>query len=75
MPESRWAGSGAGRLMTTRMEERRELFAGALEMMVLETRKRQPVHGYALEQPIKRGSDQLPQVEEGSLSAAARRPP
>jgi PadR family transcriptional regulator, regulatory protein PadR len=47
--------------------EQRDLFPGALEMMVLRTLKRQPLHGYALAQHIKRTSDDLLQIEEGSL--------
>ena len=34
--------------------EQRDLFPGALEMMILRTLKRQPLHGYALAQHIKR---------------------
>ena len=34
--------------------EERDLFRGALEMMILRTLKRQPLHGYALAQHIKR---------------------
>ena len=34
--------------------EQRDLFPGALEMMILRTLKRQPLHGYALAQYIKR---------------------
>lgn len=42
-------------------------------MMVLRTLKRQPLHGYALAQHIKRGSDDLLQIEEGSLYPALQR--
>jgi PadR family transcriptional regulator PadR len=52
---------------------RRDLFPGALEMMVLRTLKRQPLHGYALAQHIKRASDDLLQIEEGSLYPALQR--
>lgn len=51
----------------------RDLFPGALEMMVLRTLKRQPLHGYALVQHIKRTSDELLQIEEGSLYPALQR--
>src|SRR5260370_3745915 len=47
--------------------EQRDLFPGALEMMILQTLKRQPLHGYALAQHIKRASNALLLVEEGSL--------
>lgn len=51
----------------------RDLFPGALEMMILRTLKRQPMHGYALVQQIKRTSDDLLQIEEGSLYPALQR--
>jgi len=51
----------------------RSLFPGALEMMILQTVRRQPLHGYALAQHIKRHSDDLLQVEEGSLYPALQR--
>ena len=53
--------------------EQRDLFPGALEMMILRTLKRQPLHGYALAQHIKRTSDDLLQIEEGSLYPALQR--
>lgn len=51
----------------------RDLFPGALEMMVLRTLERQPMHGYALVQQIKRTSDDMLQIEEGSLYPALQR--
>ena len=51
----------------------RSLFPGALEMMVLQMLRREPLHGYALAQAIKRNSDDLLQVEEGSLYPALQR--
>lgn len=51
----------------------RDLFPGALEMMVLRTLKRQPMHGYALVQQIKRSSNDVLQIEEGSLYPALQR--
>lgn len=53
--------------------EDRDLFPGALEMMILQTLRRGPMHGYALAQLIKRTSDELLQVEEGSLYPALQR--
>jgi PadR family transcriptional regulator len=53
--------------------EQRDLFPGALEMMILRTLKRQPMHGYALVQHIKRTSNDLLQIEEGSLYPALQR--
>ena len=51
----------------------RDLFPGALEMMVLQTLERQPMHGYALVQHIQQRSQDLLQVEEGSLYPALQR--
>jgi PadR family transcriptional regulator PadR len=53
--------------------EQRDLFPGALEMMILRTLKRQPLHGYALAKHIKRVSNDLLQIEEGSLYPALQR--
>jgi len=56
------------------MESRkRDLFPGALEMMILKSLMRQPEHGYALVQHIKRTSNHLLRVEEGSLYPALQR--
>lgn len=52
---------------------RKDLFPGALELMVLQTLERQPLHGYALAQHIKRTSNDLLHVEEGSLYPALQR--
>ena len=54
-------------------ENRKDLFPGALEMMVLRTLQRAPLHGYALAQQIKRSSKDLLQIEEGSLYPALQR--
>src|SRR5204862_3790600 len=51
----------------------RDLFPGALEMMILRTLKRHTLHGYALAQHIKRTSNDLLQIEEGSLYPALQR--
>jgi transcriptional regulator len=51
----------------------RDLFPGALEMMVLQILRRGPLHGYALAQHIKQSSGELLQVEEGSLYPALQR--
>ena len=56
-----------------RAKSERDLFPGALEMMILRTLKRQPLHGYALAQYIQRTSQDLLQVEEGSLYPALHR--
>jgi PadR family transcriptional regulator, regulatory protein PadR len=56
-----------------RSSHQRDLFPGALEMMVLRSLSRQPMHGYALVQHIKERSNELLQVEEGSLYPALQR--
>ena len=42
-------------------------------MMILQSLRRAPMHGYALAQLIKRNSDDLLQIEEGSLYPALQR--
>jgi PadR family transcriptional regulator, regulatory protein PadR len=51
----------------------RDLFPGALEMMILQCLKRSPLHGYALARHIKQSSDDLLRIEEGSLYPALQR--
>ncbi len=53
--------------------DRKDLFPGALEMMVLQILQQQPMHGYALVQQIQRRSKDLLQIEEGSLYPALQR--
>jgi len=55
------------------MDDSRGLFPGALEMMILETLRRGPLHGYAIAQSIKQSSQDLLRVEEGSLYPALQR--
>jgi PadR family transcriptional regulator PadR len=54
-------------------DDRRDLFPGALEMMILHTLRRTPLHGYALAQHLKQASDELLRIEEGSLYPALQR--
>src|ERR1700743_3355692 len=60
-------------LMGNKENTSRDLFPGALEMMILESLRRQPAHGYALVQHIQQRSNNLLQVEEGSLYPALQR--
>ena len=53
--------------------QRRDLFPGALEMMILQSLRVRPMHGYALVRHIQRVSDDLLQIEEGSLYPALQR--
>jgi transcriptional regulator len=59
--------------MTTSHDDRHDLFPGALEMMILQTLRLGPLHGYALAQAIRRQSEDLVHVEEGSLYPALQR--
>lgn len=51
----------------------RDLFPGALEMMVLRLVQQEPLHGYALVQRIQQVSKDMLRVEEGSLYPALQR--
>jgi PadR family transcriptional regulator, regulatory protein PadR len=55
------------------MNERRELLPGTLEMLILQTLRRGPQHGYAIAGHIRRVSEDVLQVEEGSLYPALQR--
>src|SRR5262245_60337227 len=55
------------------MSKPRDLFPGALEMMVLRLLQHERLHGYALVQRIRQVSKDLLQVEEGSLYPALQR--
>jgi PadR family transcriptional regulator len=49
------------------------LLPGTLEMLILRTLSRGPLHGYAIAQSIHQVSHDLLQVEEGSLYPALQR--
>jgi PadR family transcriptional regulator PadR len=51
----------------------RGLFPGALEIMILESLRRQSAHGYAVVQHIQQRSNNLLQVEEGSVYPVLQR--
>jgi PadR family transcriptional regulator, regulatory protein PadR len=57
----------------SKKQEHRDLFAGALELMVLHSLRVKPMHGYALVKHIKAVSDEMLKVEEGSLYPALQR--
>ena len=50
-----------------------DLLPGTLEMLILVTLRREPLHGYAIAQRIQQNSDDLLRVEEGSLYPALQR--
>ncbi len=56
-----------------RNSEHRDLFPGALEIMILQSLRLKPMHGYALVKHIQQVSNDLLQVEEGSLYPALQR--
>jgi len=53
--------------------EHRDLFAGALELMILKSLHWRPMHGYALAQRLQSISEDYLQIEEGSLYPALQR--
>jgi len=52
---------------------RRDLLPGTLDMLILKTLSAQAMHGYGIAQHIQRLSDDVLQVEEGSLYPALQR--
>lgn len=50
-----------------------DLLPGTLEVLILLTLRREPLHGYAIAQRIQQTSDALLRVEEGSLYPALQR--
>jgi PadR family transcriptional regulator PadR len=59
--------------VSTKTGNRKDLFPGALEMMILQVLRQQPLHGYGLVQRIQQASNDLLRVEEGSLYPALQR--
>jgi len=55
------------------MAKKSELLPGTLDMLILKTLTRAPLHGYGIALSIKRISDDVLQVEEGSLYPALQR--
>jgi PadR family transcriptional regulator, regulatory protein PadR len=55
------------------MGKKSELLPGTLDMLVLKTLTRAPMHGYGIALSIKRQSDEALTVEEGSLYPALQR--
>jgi transcriptional regulator len=50
-----------------------ELLQGTLDMLILRAVRRQPLHGYGIAQAIRAGSQEVLQVETGSLYPALHR--
>jgi len=55
------------------MSRKADLMPGTLDMMILKTLTRGPLHGYAIAQSIRQMSDEVLTVEEGSLYPAVQR--
>ncbi len=55
------------------MANKGDLLPGTLDLLILQTLKRAPLHGYGIAQSIKRVSDEVLTVEEGSLYPALQR--
>src|SRR5437870_82592 len=53
--------------------ERTELLQGTLDLLILRTLRLGPTHGHAIAKAIERGSEDVLQVEEGSLYPALHR--
>jgi len=56
-----------------RPANKNELLPGTLEMLILQTLTRGKMHGYGIAQSIQEISDDVLQVEEGSLYPALQR--
>ena len=59
--------------MPDQSPDRVELLLGTLDMLILKTLSRGPMHGYGISQWIQRISDEVLRVEEGSLYPALHR--
>jgi transcriptional regulator len=55
------------------MSKKSDLLPGTLDMLILKTLARGPLHGYGIAHSIKRISDDVLTVEEGSLYPALQR--
>lgn len=59
--------------MVMEMAKNPDLLPGTLDMLILKTLTHRPLHGYGIAQSIKRISDDVLTVEEGSLYPALQR--
>jgi len=59
--------------MGTRDSRRTEIPPGTLDMLILKTLSRSPMHGYGIAEHIHQMSEDVLEVEEGSLYPALQR--
>ena len=60
-------------MSSKRARERIELLQGTLDLLILRTLRLGAAHGHAIAKAIERGSDDVLQVEQGSLYPALHR--
>ena len=63
----------SGRMSTKEQKERIELLQGTLDLLILRTLLLGPTHGHAIAKAIQFRSDDVLQVEQGSLYPALHR--
>ncbi len=68
-----WEGCTLPRMSTKEQRERIELLQGTLDLLILRTLILGPTHGHAIAKAIEFKSDDVLQVEQGSLYPALHR--
>ena len=68
-----WSDTLSPRMSTKERKERIELLQGTLDLLILRTLRLGPTHGHAIAKAIEFNSDDVLQVEQGSLYPALHR--